>query len=103
MDVAVSLLVKAIHGLLFAQYVPTNSLRIALLWTSTEAEISLFCGRCPYQYGYFSIFVLLFPGKMRFEKHFVPYDWKTIVWKNDLPMEPFPQREETDACKHDCL
>ena len=55
---------------------------ISLLWALAHAGVDVL---------YFSPALL---GQEPFEKHFLPHDWQTTVYEQDLPLEPFPQREE---------
>ena len=84
---------KRYMELLFAQYRSDQQPALLYYGPATEAEISLL-----WALAHTGVDILYFcpalSGQNAFEKHFVPHDWKTIVWKNDLPMEPFPQREE---------
>lgn len=70
------------HEPALVYYGPATEAEISLLWALAHAGVDVL---------YFSPALL---GQEPFEKHFLPHDWQTTVYEQDLPMEPFPQREE---------
>lgn len=63
-------------------YGPITEAELSLLWALAQTGVDVLCF-CP-----------SLSAQNEFETHFLPHDWQTVLLQNDLPMEPFPQREE---------
>lgn len=63
-------------------YGPASGAEISLLWAlaQTGVDVLYFCPSLS--------------AEGEFARHFLPHDWVETRWGQNLPMEPFPQREE---------